>query len=60
VIKAPLRIILKKDRPENRKELFATFAIYASILVLLSLPFVLLNWPSVYGWSDWPSYTWYR
>jgi protein-S-isoprenylcysteine O-methyltransferase Ste14 len=60
VITAPLRILLKKDRPENRKELFATFVIYAAILVLLSLPFVLLDWPSVYGWSDWPSYTWYR
>jgi protein-S-isoprenylcysteine O-methyltransferase Ste14 len=60
VITAPQRIILKKDRPENRKELFATFAIYAAILMLLSLPFVLLNWPSVYGWADWPRYRWYR
>jgi protein-S-isoprenylcysteine O-methyltransferase Ste14 len=59
-IAAPLRILLKKDRPENRKELLATIVIYAVILILLSLPFALLNWPSVYGWSDWPSYTWYH
>jgi protein-S-isoprenylcysteine O-methyltransferase Ste14 len=60
VITTPLRILLKTDRPENRGELFATLVIYAAIPALLSLPFVLLDWPSTYGWSDWPSYTWYR
>jgi protein-S-isoprenylcysteine O-methyltransferase Ste14 len=59
VITAPLRALLKKDRPGNRKELVLTFVVYAAILVLLSLPFVVLNWPSR-GWMDWPSYTRYR
>ena len=59
VITAPMRILLRKDRPGNRKEHVVTFVIYATILVLLSLPFVLLNWPSR-GWMDWPSYTLYR
>ena len=58
-IKAPMRFFLKKNRPENRKELLITFAIYAVILVMLSLPFLLLNFPSR-GWMDWPSYTRYR
>jgi len=60
VMIAPMRILLKKDRPGNGKELVITFVTYATILVLLSLPFVLLNWPAVYGWMDWPSYTLYR
>jgi hypothetical protein len=59
VMTAPLRILLKEDRPGNGKELVVTFVIYATILVLLSLPFVLLNWPTC-GWMDWPSYTLYR
>jgi protein-S-isoprenylcysteine O-methyltransferase Ste14 len=54
IFTTPLRILLKKDRPESRKELLATLAIYTTILVLLSLPFVLLDWPSIYGWADWP------
>jgi protein-S-isoprenylcysteine O-methyltransferase Ste14 len=56
VVTAPLRLALKKDRPETGKELLATFAIYATILILLSLPFVLLDWPQGIGWSGWPGY----
>lgn len=52
----PMRVVLKKDRPETGKELLATFAVYATILVLLSLPFVLLDFPPTTGWSDWPGY----
>ena len=42
---APIRLLLKKDRPENRWEIVLTFAIYSAIFVLLSLPLVLLDWP---------------
>jgi protein-S-isoprenylcysteine O-methyltransferase Ste14 len=59
LIKAPIRAVLKKTRPENRMDLVLTFATYAVILILLSLPFMLLNFPSR-GWMDWPSYTLYR
>jgi protein-S-isoprenylcysteine O-methyltransferase Ste14 len=51
---APLRLLLKKDRPESRGELVLTFAIYVGILMALSLPFVLLDWPPGRGWMDWP------
>ena len=52
----PMRLVLKKDRPETGKELLAAFAVYAALLILLSLPFVLLDWPQGIGWSAWPGY----
>jgi protein-S-isoprenylcysteine O-methyltransferase Ste14 len=55
-ITLPMRLVLKKDRPETGKELVATFAVYATLLILLSLPFVLLDWPQGIGWSGWPGY----
>jgi protein-S-isoprenylcysteine O-methyltransferase Ste14 len=54
VIAAPLRVILKKDRPHTGWDLFWTFAIYLAAIMLLSLPFVLFDWPSGGGWMDWP------
>jgi len=56
VITFPIRLLLKKNRPETGKELVATFAVYATLLVLLSLPFVLLDFPAGIGWSGWPGY----
>lgn len=53
VITAPIRLLLKKDRPENRKELLVTFVVYLAILVLLSLPFLLLDIPGYVGWGGW-------
>ena len=54
VMTAPIRILFKKNLPENGKEVICTFVVYSVILVLLSLPFLLLNWPPGYGWSTWP------
>jgi protein-S-isoprenylcysteine O-methyltransferase Ste14 len=56
VITLPMRLVLKKDRPETGKELVATFAVYATLLILLSAPFVFLDFPPGIGWSDWPGY----
>ena len=53
---APIRILFKRDLPKNGKEVLYTFVIYSVILVLLSLPFLILNWPpDRYGWMTWPS-----
>ncbi len=60
VISAPMRFLLKRDRPENGRELVITFVVYAAIFMALSLPFVLLNWPPHLGWSDWPSLSYFR
>ena len=54
VITAPIRILLKRNLPKSGKEVICTFAVYSAILILLSLPFLLLNWPPDYGWSTWP------
>jgi protein-S-isoprenylcysteine O-methyltransferase Ste14 len=51
---APMRFVLKGDRPRRGRDLVIVFVVYLAILVLLSLPFVLLKWPPQLGWSDWP------
>ena len=53
VITAPIRLLLKKDRPENRKELLVTFVVYLATLVLSSLPSLLLDIPGYVGWGGW-------
>ena len=60
VMTSPMRFLLKKDCPENGRELIITFVVYAGIFVLLSLPFVVLNWPPHLGWSDWPRLSYLR
>jgi protein-S-isoprenylcysteine O-methyltransferase Ste14 len=55
LISAPFRLILKKNRPETRWDLLWTFMIYLVGMMLLSLPFVLLDWPPAGGWMNWPS-----
>jgi len=54
-IAAPFRLILKKDRPINRWDLMWTFIIYLGVIVVLSLPFILFDFPPGGSWSDWPS-----
>ncbi|MFX0198591.1 MAG: methyltransferase family protein [Candidatus Hodarchaeota archaeon] len=54
LVTAPIRILFGKNQPENRKEILGTFAIYCLLFVLLSLPFVLLNWPPGHEWWKWP------
>jgi protein-S-isoprenylcysteine O-methyltransferase Ste14 len=56
VVAAPVRFALRKDRPETGKELVATFAVYATLLILLSSPFILLDFPPGIGWSGWPGF----
>jgi protein-S-isoprenylcysteine O-methyltransferase Ste14 len=53
-ISAPFRLIRRKDAPETGWDLVWVFLIYLAILALLSLPFVLLDWPPAGGWKQWP------
>jgi len=41
-ITAPIRILFKSNLPKNGKEIVSTFAVYITIFILLSLPFLLL------------------
>jgi len=45
IFTAPIRLFLKKTQPENGKEIVFTFLIYFLVFVLLSLPFILLDFP---------------
>lgn len=58
LIKAPVRVLLKKDQPENRKEIIVTFVLYCLILILLSLPFLVLNWVPGQMIGVWPYNVW--
>lgn len=51
---APFRLVLKKDRPTTGWDLLWTFLIYLVVIMVLSLPFVLLDWPPGGSWSQWP------
>jgi protein-S-isoprenylcysteine O-methyltransferase Ste14 len=54
-ISAPFRLVLRKDRPESGWDLVLAFALYLALIALLSLPFVLLDWPPGGGWMEWPA-----
>ena len=43
LITAPVRLLLKKNRPENGREIALTMTVYGTILVLLSIPLVLFS-----------------
>jgi protein-S-isoprenylcysteine O-methyltransferase Ste14 len=53
-ISAPFRLVRGKERPLTGWDLVWTFGIYLSLICLLSLPFVILDWPGGGGWVTWP------
>lgn len=53
IVSAPFRLILRKDQPTSHWDLIWTFVIYLAVIMLLSLPFVFLDWPTN-GWMNWP------
>jgi protein-S-isoprenylcysteine O-methyltransferase Ste14 len=50
----PLRFVLKKEQPETGKEVATVLAVYAGLLILLSVPFVVFQWPPRGGWWRFP------
>jgi protein-S-isoprenylcysteine O-methyltransferase Ste14 len=56
---APIRMLFGTTQPESRKEIVGAFAVYCLIFLVLSLPFVLLDWPPLPdGWRLWPYNVW--
>jgi protein-S-isoprenylcysteine O-methyltransferase Ste14 len=53
VISIPFSLIRKKAKPVTRWDLVWIFGIYLVVTMVLSLPFVLLDWPPS-GWMNWP------
>jgi protein-S-isoprenylcysteine O-methyltransferase Ste14 len=58
IVNAPIKSIFKKEQPENRVEIIGTFIIYLSILVILSIPFLVLNWVPGQMIGTWPYNVW--
>jgi protein-S-isoprenylcysteine O-methyltransferase Ste14 len=54
LISAPFRLLLRKEWPTTRWDLVWTFVIYLAVVALLSLPFILFDWPPDSGWMHWP------
>ena len=46
IVSAPIRLVLGKDRPESGGEVALVFGLYAGILIALSIPFALFDWPA--------------
>jgi protein-S-isoprenylcysteine O-methyltransferase Ste14 len=53
-VTAPLRFVLRKGGAETRRDIACAFGLYLVVVLVLSLPLVVLNWPGQ-DWSIWPS-----
>lgn len=53
-VTAPLKKFYQVKTPRNSWEILYLFVIYFGVLMLLSLPFYLLNFPPGLGWTTWP------
>jgi len=58
LIKAPFRVLFKKDQPENRREVIGTFVSYCLIVFILSLPFLVSKWIPGQMIGVWPYNVW--
>jgi protein-S-isoprenylcysteine O-methyltransferase Ste14 len=54
VLSTPMRLVLGKPRPETGVEVVAVVGVYTALLILLSVPFVVLDWPAATGWYAFP------
>jgi protein-S-isoprenylcysteine O-methyltransferase Ste14 len=54
-ISTPTRLLFHTNLPQNRRQIAVVLLVYFVFLLLMSLPFVLLQWPPLPGWSSWPS-----
>lgn len=57
-ISSPMRLILRRPRPENGRQVAVVIALYTLILVAASLPFAIWDWPPRTGWWGFPYNVW--
>jgi hypothetical protein len=55
-IASPMNLAIRKEYPCNGRELLIILFIYTVSIMILSFPFVLLDWPPS-GWANWPIFT---
>jgi protein-S-isoprenylcysteine O-methyltransferase Ste14 len=53
-VAAPMRFVLKKERPQRGRDVALVLAVYTALLIFLSVPFVVFQWPPRGGWSAFP------
>ena len=58
VISMPMRLVLRRPWPENGRQVAAAIAVYASVLIVLSVPFAVFDWPPRIGWWGFPYNVW--
>ena len=58
VISLPMRLVLRRSWPATGGQVAATIALYAAILIALSIPFVVFDWPPRIGWWGFPYNVW--
>ena len=58
VISMPMRLVLGRPWPATGRQVAATIAVYALILIVLSVPFVVFDWPPRIGWWGFPYNVW--
>jgi protein-S-isoprenylcysteine O-methyltransferase Ste14 len=54
LVAAPMRALLRNERPESGAEALAVVGLYAVLLVVLSVPFVVFDLPGRTGWWGFP------
>jgi len=45
IVSAPMRWSLRKNWPTAGRDVVVVFAVYTGVTILMSMPFVLLDWP---------------
>jgi protein-S-isoprenylcysteine O-methyltransferase Ste14 len=54
VLTAPVRLVTGRDRPESGRQVLAAVGVLATVLILLSVPFLAFDWPPRAGWWAFP------
>jgi protein-S-isoprenylcysteine O-methyltransferase Ste14 len=57
-IGAPMRLLLRRQRPETGRQVAMVVALYAALLVLASVPFLVFDWPPATGLYGFPFNVW--
>ena len=53
-IRTPMRLVIGRERPASGRQVLVTVALYAALLVILSVPFLEFDWPPRGGWYAYP------
>jgi protein-S-isoprenylcysteine O-methyltransferase Ste14 len=58
VVSTPMRLVLRRTWPETGAQVALVTAVYAVLLIGMSIPFVVFDWPPRIGWWGFPYNVW--